>query len=151
MDNNYREVFAEVLEIIKHSKKDIIDKIPLKFIDFLKSNKSVDYIANIDFSDENWGNNIKIETKTILGLIYRDYIVSPQEREKLINDEIELEKQLEDEKKKIYDVDNLFKKHEKISTTNIENSIAVYNNNTNNYIKKLFNKIISLFGFKKDI
>lgn len=151
MDNNYREAFAEVLEIIKHSKKDIIDKIPLKFIDFLKSNKSVDYIVNIDFSDENWVNNIKIETKTILGLIYRDYIVSPQEREQLINDEIELEKQLEDEKKKTYDVDKLFKKHEKINTTNIENSITVYNKNTNNYIKNLFNKIISLFGFKKDI
>lgn len=147
MDNNYREAFAEVLEIIKHSKKGIIDKIPLKFIDFLKNNKSADYIVNIDFNDRDWMNNIKIETKTILGLIYRDYIVSPQEREKLINYEIELEKQLKDEKKKTYDADNLFKKHEKISTTNIENSITVYNKNTNNYIKKLFNKIMNFIKF----
>lgn len=86
MNDNYREAFAEVLEIIKHSRKDIVEKISLKFIEFLKTNKKVDYTVNIDFSDENWINNIKTETKTILGLIYRDYIISQQEREKLIND-----------------------------------------------------------------
>ena len=46
----------------------------------------MNYKVNIDFSDANWINNIKPETKILMGLIYRDYIVSPDEREKLIKD-----------------------------------------------------------------
>ena len=84
MDNSYGEAFAETLEIIEHSKKEIKDKISPKFIELLKNNKSMNYKVNIDFSDENWIKKIKTETRILMGLIYRDYIVSPEEREKLI-------------------------------------------------------------------
>lgn len=86
MNNSYGEAFAETLEIIEHSKKEIKDKISAKFIEFLKNKKNMNYKVNIDFSDANWINNIKPETKILMGLIYRDYIVSPEEREKLIKD-----------------------------------------------------------------
>ena len=36
MDNVYREAFAEVLEVIKNSNQRILEKIPKKFITFLK-------------------------------------------------------------------------------------------------------------------
>ena len=34
MNNSYGEAFAETLEIIEHSKKEIKDKISAKFIEF---------------------------------------------------------------------------------------------------------------------
>ena len=54
MENDYGKIFAEVLDIINNSEK------------------------------EDWDNNISEETKEILALIYRDYIVSPEERKELI-------------------------------------------------------------------
>lgn len=86
MENNYGKIFAEVLDIINNSEK------------------------------EDWDNNISEETKEILALIYRDYIVSPEERKELIKEEAEFEKQKELELREKYNPDNLFKnKHKEIN------------------------------------
>lgn len=45
---------SEVIEILKHTDKKIVEKIPQKLIDFLFENEDKDYRPNIDFNDENW-------------------------------------------------------------------------------------------------
>ena len=43
MNNSYGEAFAETLEIIEHSKKEIKAKISAKFIEFLRNKKNMNY------------------------------------------------------------------------------------------------------------
>ena len=44
----YSEAAVEVLDILKHTRKEDVNKIPKKFIEFLENNKSKTYIANLD-------------------------------------------------------------------------------------------------------
>lgn len=110
MDKNFREAFAEVLEVIKKSNEDIKDKIPKKLTDFLEQNEDKNYIVSIDFSDANWEYSLKQETLAILALLYRDYIVSPEEREKLLIEEQESFTKTEKNLRELYNPDNIFKK-----------------------------------------
>ena len=109
MENVYRQAFAEVLEVLKNSNQNIIEKIPEKFIAFLNKNKDSDYIVNIDFFDKNWENFVKKETRAILALIYRDYIVSSEERKKLLVEENEEQIKIENELREKYNPDDIFK------------------------------------------
>lgn len=93
MENDYGKIFAEVLDIINNSEKEVKEKIPQKLYQQLEKNTDKSYEVNIDYSREDWDNNISEETKEILALIYRDYIVSPEERKELIKEEAEFEKQ----------------------------------------------------------
>lgn len=79
-----------------------------------------------------------------MALIYRDYIVSQEERSRLLSEEREEERRIENELREKYNPDNLFKN----KSNNIEN-------NTNNPVemveykesifKKIINKIKSIF------
>ena len=109
MENDYGKIFAEVLDIINNSEKEVKEKIPQKLYQQLEKNTDKSYEVNIDYSREDWDNNISEETKEILALIYRDYIVSPEERKELIKEEAEFEKQKELELREKYNPDNLFK------------------------------------------
>ena len=116
MENNYGKIFAEVLDIINNSEKEVKAKIPEKLYQQFEKNTDKSYKVNIDYSKEDWDNNISEETKEILALIYRDYIVSPEERKELIKEEAEFEKQKELELREKYNPDNLFKnKHKEIN------------------------------------
>ena len=114
MENDYGKIFAEVLDIINNSEK------------------------------EDWDNNISEETKEILALIYRDYIVSPEERKELIKEEAEFEKQKELELREKYNPDNLFKnKHKEINKEiekENETAIVQYHESILIAKKKFFNK-----------
>lgn len=149
MDNVYREAFAEVLEVIKNSNQRILEKIPKKFITFLNENKDNNYIVKIDFTDENWDDSIKQETQAILALIYRDYIVSQEERARLLTEEKEEQIRIENELREKYSPDNLFqkqdqaKKAEEVMTEDV--AMVEYKESI---FKRFINKIKSIFKMK---
>lgn len=136
METVYKQAFTEVLEVLKHTSKSIVEKIPENFINFLKDNKDDEYFTEIDFSKSNWEDDVKEETQAILALIYREYIVSPEKKRELIRDEREEQKIIENEIRKKYNPDNLFKNERK--------EIIVENTDLPIEIKKekFFNRII---------
>lgn len=105
-----KKAVSEVIDVLKHSEIEVTQKIPKKFIEFLTKNSDRDYIPNIDYSEENWENSIEEDAKVLIALIYRDYIMSEEEKEKVIE---EAERQ-EQEIREKYNPDNLFKKNSKI-------------------------------------
>lgn len=145
MDKDYKEAYAEVLEIIKHSDQDIISKVPQKLINFLEENKDDEYIAKIDFNQENWEDFLKKETMAIIALIYRDFILSETERMKLIEEE-----KKEQQKKEEFYSNNLFKKEAKS-----ENEISTIENmqlvkiRESNWFKRFLKKVRDIFGIGK--
>ena len=103
-DNTYdKRAFSEIIEILNHTDKQLVEKIPDNFIKFLFENMDKEYKVEIDFFDENWENTILEETKAILALIYRDYIVSIEERKDLLIEEKEEKEKQERELREKYD------------------------------------------------
>ena len=90
MRREYREAFSEVNEIIKLMPTELVDKIPMDFIEIIEREKSKEYFPNIQEPIENV--NLKKETIILLGLIYRDFLCTPEEKQKIYEEEkIQLE------------------------------------------------------------
>lgn len=149
MDKNYRQAFAEVLEVIRNSNDDIKNKIPKKFIIFLEENEDKNYVVKIDFNNANWEDTLKQETLAVLALIYRDYIILQEERKKLLIEEQEELIKIENELREKYNPDNIFKKNNQdiqitddidssdVALTEYKESIFT---RIKNWLKQIFNR-----------
>lgn len=149
MNNMDKQAVAEVLEILRHSENEITEKIPQKFMNFLEENEDKDYKVNIDFTKENWDNGLKKETKAILALIYRDYIVDKEEHDRLLKEAQMRKEKEEQENKEKYSYDNLFKNRKTVPEEEIkEENTQLIEVKEEPWYKKIWKKIISLFGKK---
>ena len=148
MKPEYREAFTEIYEIFKLMPQELLNKIPIKFYEMIKEERDTEYIANIKEPLEK--QKLKNETIIILGLIYRDFLCSPEEKKRLQEKDAmqlqEIEKALEDEIRQKYNPDDIFKnKINKQRPQQEENALIVVEEK---WYKKIFNIIKSLF--KKD-
>lgn len=111
MTIEYQNALTEVEAILKLMPKDILDKIPNSFLNFIEQKKSKSYIPNLNMELPLNEQSLLNETRAILSLIYRSYLCNDEEKRKLkIDDNIELvKKQIELNKK--YSYENLFKKN----------------------------------------
>jgi len=111
MTIEYQNALAEVEAILKLMPKDMLNKIPNSFLNFIEQKKSKSYIPNLNMELSLNEQILLNETRAILSLIYRSYLCNKKEKRKLkIDDSIELaKKQIELNKK--YSYENLFKKN----------------------------------------
>ena len=149
MKREYEEAFVEVDEIIKIMPIDLSSKIPVQFRKIISENKAKDYSIKIQEPLEQ--QKLKQETIVILGLIYRDFLCDPEEREKLQLKDAEDLKRIEQEMQEQYDVNNVFEKRK-----NSKNKEDYDNNLTDlvvykepGFIKKFFNLIKGIFKKNK--
>ncbi len=153
MKQEYKEAFTEVNEIIKMMPDELVNKIPSKFKEMLEDERDKEYNPNIQEPLEKC--KLKNETIIILGLIYRDFLCSPDEKKQLQEKDArelqEVEKSIEEEIREKYNPDNIFKKKN-------QNNIEEYNNKEENtsmtvikeekWYQKIFNLIKGLFRKK---
>ena len=140
------EAFSEVYEIFKLMPQELLNKIPQKFYEIIKEERDKEYLQNIKEPIEN--QKLKDETIILLGLIYRDFLCSPDEKKRLqekdARDLKEAERILEEELREKYNPDNIFKKNrQEIEPSNEETAMIEYNEQS--FLKRLFEKIKSLF------
>lgn len=148
MDKVYQEAFAEVDEILKIMPIDLLSKIPAQFRQVISENKANNY--KVEIKEPLVEENLKKETVIILGLIYRDFLASPDEREELQLKEAEELKRIEQEMQKQYDMENIFKKRKNISnTSNNEYSTDLTLYKEPGFLKKLFNLVKGIFAKNK--
>ena len=145
MKKEYEEAFAEVDEILQLMPIDLLIKIPLQFKKVISENRSQNYIPKIKepIKEEDF----KYETKVILGLIYRDFLVDPEEREKLQAQDSEELRKIEEELQKQYDVENIFQKRKKQKNVGDSTDIIIYKEQ--GFLQKLFNLIKGIFNKNK--
>ena len=141
----YQKAFAEVNYILENSEDEVINRIPNKLKSIIKENLDKSYIVNIDLEKGLKNCNLLEKTKEILYLIYRDYLVTPQEREQLLKEEAEEERKIEQELREKYNPDNIFKNKEKYEKQE-ELNLVVKEEKV--WYKKFINKIISFFKRK---
>ena len=96
MKIEYRQALFEVYKILENTDEEIINKIPEKFMKFVKENMDINYKFELEKGKELIKQNLKDETKQIIALIYRDYICDEKE---VINEQ-EFEEIFENAKRK---------------------------------------------------
>ena len=145
MKKEYEEAFAEVDEILQLMPIDLLIKIPLQFKKVISENRSQNYIPKIKepIKEE----DLKYETKVILGLIYRDFLVDPEEREKLQAQDAEEIRKIEEELQKQYDVEKIFTKRKIQKETENSTNMIIYKEQ--GFLQKLFNLIKGIFNKNK--
>lgn len=153
MKQEYMEAFAEVNEIIKLMPTELVNKIPVKFREMIEEEKDKTYIPDIKEPVEKC--KLKNETIIILGLIYRDFLCSPEERKKLQEKDAkelqQVQKNIEDQVRQRYNTKDLFKKRNRNNieqSQNIEEITSIAVVQEEKWYKKIFN-IIKRF-FKKN-
>ncbi|MBQ3415016.1 MAG: hypothetical protein IJH39_06670 [Clostridia bacterium] len=150
----FAEASAEVNEILKYFPKSKVEKIPLKLRGFFEKSASRDYIVKIDSNKTlDKQENIKEKTKDLMTIIYRNYWCNEEERKELDKKLIENDIKYEEELKKKYNPNDIFKNNveEKKIENNQEKEAGERENNLNiveqkeSIFKRLINKIRNIF------
>lgn len=110
MINKYKKAYTEVLEILNHLPEEEYCKIPKEKLDFFKENMDKDYIYNINPQLELSKQYISEEANAILISLFRDYFSTEKQKETLENLLKQNQERLEQSKREVYKVDNLFKR-----------------------------------------
>ena len=147
IDYEYSEAMAEILEILEHTNKSDVDKIPKKFIEFLKENASKTYKRNLDYTQKIKDMNLKEKTIGILSVINKKYWCNDEERKEFEIILKENEKAYQEELSQKYSKDNLFKNTNKPKITVnkiVTNEVAMIKYEESLF-KKILNKLMNIF------
>lgn len=139
LELRYRNAFKEVDEILRYTDIDLVNKIPKKFIDFLRANMNNDYEFNVQEGLRLNKQKLSEEANNILALIYRDYWATEEEQEEFRKKDEEERKLNEEKLEHIFDR----KDNEKIEEKKNNQLIKVEHES---FIKRLFSKLKSFFG-----
>lgn len=147
MENvSYAEAATEVLAILNYTEIEAVNKIPKKFINFLKENCSTTYKPEFDYTKSIKDLNLKPKTQALLGLIYLKYWADEQGKKEFNKKIRENEEKYQKELREKYNTDNLFKKKEAIikqESEQEETQLLTVQNKS--FIQKIIEKIKGIF------
>lgn len=109
----YPKAYKEVIEILKYIPREDFKKIPDYIINNMLNEMNKDYDYKVTQFEDFEKQEMLDETKAILAVLFRDYWATDKQRERIKakeNYDIQL---LEEEKRKKYDPDDLFKNRTK--------------------------------------
>ncbi len=147
MNNINSEIYVDISVIISMMPTEMKSKISNSFINFIEKKKSNNYVSNINPKIPLKEQKIRKETKELLGIIYRDYLCNDEEKINLLQEEKSALTKLENEKREIYNIDDIFKKNnlkENDKENDIKNETAIVEYRQP-IIKKIITKIKNLF------
>ena len=148
MKREYEEAFAEVDEILQLMPPDLLIKIPLQFQKIISEKKAKDYKPNLKEPIEE--EQLKYETRVILGLMYRDFLVTPEEREELQAKDAEELRKAEEELRQQYDIEDIFQKRKTSKIVdNEENTTDLILYQEKGFLRKIFDLIKGVFQKNK--
>mgnify|MGYP000299228157 CR=1 FL=1 len=143
MNRKTKEIYSEVYQVLNFLGNEYIDKLPKSLVNMLEQKRDINYEPKYTEDIPLNKQNIKKETISIIALLHLNYWCENE------NEKFELkqifknnEDMYENELRKKYNPDNIFKKHvqEKI----IKNEVALVEYKESIF-KRLINKIKSLF------
>lgn len=115
-DVTYAQACVEVLEVLKHMKKNDVDKLPKSKIQLYEENKDKNYIFKLNKNLKYEDQKISKKAKAILANLYINYWIDEKKRMEIKKEDLCYLNKIEEEKKKIFEEKN-------------KNSINYINNN----------------------
>lgn len=131
------KAYVEVLEILKYIPMSDYNKIPSEIIENIQLNANKEYKYRVTHFDDFQEQEMLKETETILAVLFRDYWATEEQRKKILDKEKHDFNVLEEEKRKIYNPDNIFKKN----NNNIETTENKRTNLLIKYKESFFTKL----------
>ena len=95
----YKDAYTEVYEILEQLDEEEYNKIPSNVITAIRENRNTEYEFELDDESELKEQELLPETKAILFNIFRDYLSTPEQKEKIIK--MQAEERLKNEQKKM--------------------------------------------------
>lgn len=111
LEERYRIAMAETLHYLKGISQDDVDKIPKKLMQFLKENASQDYKCEFDYTKPLNELNLTDEAKGLIAMICLNYWCETDEQKIKFRNHLNANEQVyQEELRKKYNVDDIFKK-----------------------------------------
>ncbi|MCR5145800.1 MAG: hypothetical protein K6B70_00395 [Clostridia bacterium] len=140
--NDVAVAYAELDEILSLMSSEYIDKIPLKFRDFLSREKDTNYIKKIDVNKPLEEQNLQRKTLVLLAVLRLNYwCENEKEKQEFLNELNNNEK----EQLERFNTDNLFSNNQKETKTE-DSQLIEYKEK--NVIQKIIEKIKNIFRRK---
>lgn len=108
--DNYNNAYAEVYTILNCLNREDYNKIDTKVLQTIERCRNRDYEYNFDCTKDIHSQEYLPETRAILFNIFRDYLATPKQKEKIIRYQAQERQRNEEAKKEKYPVD-IFKKN----------------------------------------
>ena len=153
VNERYSIAITETLHYLKGISQEYIDKIPNRFITFLKDNASQDYICDFDYTKPLSELNLKNETRGLIAMICLNYWCDTEsQKNDFIKHLNENEKKYQEELRRKYNIDDIFRKKDNINKEtsefeNIDKKVPI-KVEKDNIFKIIFNKILRFFQIK---
>ena len=138
----YKNAYTEVYEIIKQLDEEEYNKIPSEVIKAIEENRNTEYEFDLDEDIELKDQELLPETKAILFNLFRDYLSTAEQKEKIIKMQAEERLKNEQKKAKQYNSD-LFANKQKVQSVEREHTELI--KYKENIFKRIFNKIRQFF------
>ena len=150
VSENYKKAFVELEAVLKCLNYDDYNKIPKNLINEIEQNKDKEYKYEYNETLEYYKWNFMPETKALLYNIFKNYLATEKQMEDLRKKELIEINKLEEEKKKKYNTENIFKNSELKNSQQEKkdkecNKIIKYKES---FIKRIFRKIKSIFKWR---
>ena len=142
---NYACAYKEVIEVLKYTKREDVNKIPKYRILLWKTNMKKDYDFKIDTSKTLEEQNLSDEAKAIIANIFKKYWATDYQKERIEAKEKYDMEQLEKEKYEKYNPDDIFKRRQtNMQTESISDNVSIVEYKIPIF-KRLMDKIKGLF------
>lgn len=134
VNKKYSIAMVETLHYLKGVNQNDLNKIPNKFMEFLKNNADKDYKCNFDYTKPLKDLELMNETRGLISMICLNYVCENEEQKKAYSNHLkENEKHYQEELRKKYNPDDIFKNKE---VQNVEEKPHEIENNLPVEVKK---------------
>ena len=144
--SNRKNAYTEVYTILEDLNEEEYNKIPPEVIETIKENRNEEYFFELDEDLTLKEQTMLPETKAILFNLFRDYLATQEQKEKIIKMQNEERQKNELKKQRQYNIDVFANKYNQNKTERIEEiQLVEYKENI---FKKILNKIKRFFTKK---
>ncbi len=138
----YKNAYTEVYEIIEQLNEEEYSKIPPQVIKAIEENRNTEYEFELEEDIELKDQELLPETKAILFNLFRDYLSTPEQKEKIIKMQVEERRKNEQNKSEQYNLDIFANKPKNRDIREEHIELIEYKENI---FKRILNKIRQFF------
>jgi len=149
---DYSNAYAEAYTILSYLEEEEFNKIPKEIMEVIETKRNLEYSYEINDKLDLNNQPMLSETKALLFNLFRDYLSTPEQKEKIKRMQQEDRWKAEEKKKQEYGEVNIFDRKnniEKEIAENIEKTYPVVVKNENIF-KKIISFIKNIFRKKQD-
>ena len=143
--DNYNKAFTEVYTVLNYLNKDEYNKIPKEILQVIEENRNIDYNYQMNRELDLDKQEMLPETEAILFNLFRDYLSTPEQKEKIIRMQKEERAKNEERKKEQYKKIEMFKQKEFKQNKDTVECLELINVKKENIFIRILNKIKRIF------